>query len=150
MRIGGTQSIPAPRPVVWRLLMDPATLQRTIPGCQSFEPSGPNTYAAALLVSVGPIRGRFSGTLAMKDLHQPQSYTMTLEGQGPTGFVRGEGLLTLVEEGDGTRVTVEGEAQVGGTLAQVGSRLIETAVRMLMSQFFGALGEEAKKAGPST
>ena len=72
-----------------------------------------------------------------------ESYKMTLKGQGPTGFVSGEGAITLSEDGDGTLVAVEAEAQVGGTIAQIGSRMIQTAVRMLMGQFFEALSREA-------
>ncbi|MBI4236677.1 MAG: carbon monoxide dehydrogenase subunit G [Chloroflexi bacterium] len=146
MKVSGEQLISAPRDVVWRLLMDPAALRRTIPGCQSFELRANETYTATLLISVGPIKGRFSGTLAIQDRREPESYTMALEGQGPTGFVRGTGHVTLTEGPEGTRVQVQGEAQVGGILAQVGSRMIETGVRMLMNQFFSALGQEAQQA----
>ena len=75
---------------------------------------------------------------------------MTLNGQGPTGFVSGEGAITLSEDGDGTLVTVEAEAQVGGTIAQIGSRMIQTAVRMLMGQFFEALSREAGESSKAS
>jgi len=114
-----------------------------VPGCQSLEVETPTRFSATLAVGVGPIRGRFSGSVEIEDVAVPESYKMTLSGQGPTGFVSGEGKINLTEDGDATLVEVEADAQVGGTLAQIGSRMIQTAVRMLMGQFFDALSREA-------
>jgi carbon monoxide dehydrogenase subunit G len=80
------------------------------------------------------------------DRRELEEYTMALQGQGPTGFVQGEGRIALADDAGGTRVSVDGDAQVGGTLAQIGSRMVETAVRMLMGQFFKAIDEEAQRA----
>ena len=110
----------------------------------------PTKFSATLSVGVGPIRGRFNGTVEIEDIAAPESYKMTLKGQGPTGFVSGEGAITLSEEGDDTLVAVEAEAQVGGTIAQIGSRMIQTAVRMLMGQFFDALAKEASNSSNSS
>ena len=143
MNITGSHTVPAPRERVWELLHDPDALQRMVPGCQTLDAETPTKFSATLAVGVGPIRGRFSGSVEIEDVAVPESYKMTLNGQGPTGFVSGEGAITLSPDGDGTLVEVEADAQVGGTLAQIGSRMIQTAVRMLMGQFFDALTREA-------
>ena len=143
MNITGQHNVSAPRRRVWELLHDPDALQRMVPGCQSLEAESPTKFSATLAVGVGPIRGRFSGTVEIEDVVANESYKMTLNGQGPTGFVSGEGTITLSDDGDGTLVAVEADAQIGGTLAQIGSRMIQTAVRMLMGQFFEALSKEA-------
>ncbi|MDA1096868.1 MAG: carbon monoxide dehydrogenase subunit G [Chloroflexi bacterium] len=144
MNVSGSYLIPSPRLGVWTLLHDPDVLRRAVPGCQSFEASGePGAYAATMAVGVGPIRGRFAGKVTLADVRDGEAYAMTLQGQGPTGFVSGTGNVLLSDEGAGTRVTVQGDAQIGGTLAQVGSRMIETAVRVLMGQFFTAISDEA-------
>ena len=146
MNITGQHNVSAPRRRVWELLHDPDALQRMVPGCQSLEAESPTKFSATLAVGVGPIRGRFSGTVEIEDVAVAESYKMTLNGQGPTGFVSGEGTITLSDDSDGTLVAVrqdEADAQIGGTLAQIGSRMIQTAVRMLMGQFFDALSKEA-------
>lgn len=143
MNISGSHTVSAPRERVWELLHDPDALQRMVPGCQTLDVETPTKFSAALAVGVGPIRGRFNGTVEIEDIAANESYKMTLSGQGPTGFVSGDGTITLSEDGDGTLVAVEADAQVGGTLAQIGSRMIQTAVRMLMRQFFDALAREA-------
>ena len=143
MNITGSHTVPASRERVWELLHDPDALQRMVPGCQTLDAETPQKFSATLSVGVGPIRGRFSGSVEIEDVAVPESYKMTLSGQGPTGFVSGEGMINLTEDGDGTLVEVEADAQVGGTLAQIGSRMIQTAVRMLMGQFFDALAREA-------
>lgn len=143
MNISGSHTVPAPRERVWELLHDPDALQRMVPGCQSLDVETPTKFSATLAVGVGPIRGRFNGTVEIEDIAANESYKMTLNGQGPTGFVSGEGAITLSPDGDGTLVEVDAEAQIGGTLAQIGSRMIQTAVRMLMGQFFDALTREA-------
>ncbi len=143
MNITGSHTVPASRERVWELLHDPDALQRMVPGCQTLDAETPTKFSATLSVGVGPIRGRFSGSVEIEDVAVPESYKMTLSGQGPTGFVSGEGMINLTEDGDSTLVEVEADAQVGGTLAQIGSRMVQTAVRMLMGQFFDALSREA-------
>lgn len=143
MNITGSHTVPASRERVWELLHDPDALQRMVPGCQTLDAETPTKFSATLSVGVGPIRGRFSGAVEIEDVAAPESYKMTLNGQGPTGFVSGTGVINLSEDGEGTLVEVEADAQVGGTLAQIGSRMVQTAVRMLMGQFFDALSREA-------
>ena len=143
MNITGSHTVPASRERVWELLHDPDALQRMVPGCQTLDAETPTKFSATLSVGVGPIRGRFSGAVEIEDVAAPESYKMTLNGQGPTGFVTGVGMINLSEDGEGTLVEVEADAQVGGTLAQIGSRMVQTAVRMLMGQFFDALSREA-------
>ncbi len=148
MKVSNSQEVSAPSATVWHLLHDPDVLRRAIPGCERFDPLGePGKYAAALSAGVGPIRGRFSGTVTLRDIHDGTMYAMELDGNGPTGFVRGTGEISLAETNGTTTITVTGDAQVGGVLVQVGSRMIETAVRVLMGQFFAAIAEEARTPG---
>ena len=146
MKIEGSHTIQAPRQQVWDMLHDPVVLARAVPGCQTMEVESEAKFSATLSVGVGPVRGRFSGHVELKDDVAYELYRMTLSGQGPTGFVSGEGVITLTDADDGTLVGVDADAQIGGTLAQIGSRMIQTATRMLMGQFFEALDREARAA----
>ena len=146
MKIEGNHIILAPRHQVWDMLHDPDILARTVPGCQTMEVEGEARFSAILSVGVGPVRGRFSGHVELTDDVDYKQYRMSLSGQGPTGFVSGEGVITLTDADSGTHVSVDADAQIGGTLAQIGSRMIQTATRMLMGQFFEALDREARGA----
>ncbi len=142
MTLDGTHHFSAPRDRVWAAFTDPAVLARATPGCQRLDPVGPDEFEATLSVGVSAVKGVYQGKLALLDKKPPEGYTLRVEGSGRPGFVKGEGRLTLTEEGGGTRVTIRGEAQVGGVIAAVGQRLIGAASRMLMEQFFSALEAE--------
>src|SRR5215467_15558791 len=148
MTLDGSHHFKAPRDRVWSLFTDPAVLARATPGCERLDPVGPDEFAATLSVGVAAVKGTYQGKLAIVDKTPPEGYTLRVEGSGRPGFVKGEGRLTLTEEDGGTRVTIRGEAQVGGVIAAVGQRLLGAASRMLMEQFFSALEAEiAKTAG---
>jgi carbon monoxide dehydrogenase subunit G len=145
MTLDGTHHFSAPRDRVWAAFTDPAVLARATPGCQRLDPIGPDEFEATLSVGVAAVKGVYQGKLALLDKKAPEGYTLRVEGSGRPGFVKGEGRLLLTEEDGGTRVTIRGEAQVGGVIAAVGQRLLGAASRMLMEQFFSALEAEIAK-----
>lgn len=147
MTLSGSRLFHAPRDRVWRLFTDPQVLARSTPGCERLDPVGDDEYEAILSVGISAIKGTFKGRLALVDKTPPEGYTLRIEGSGAPGFVKGEGRLTLEEQADGTLVTVDGQAQVGGLIASVGQRLIGSAARHLMEQFFSALEREVGKEG---
>ncbi len=142
MQLDGSHRFDADRERVWAAFNDPAVLARVTPGCQSLEATGPDEYRATLSVGVAAVKGTYQGRLSIADRDPPQSYTLRVEGSGRPGFVKGEGRLTLVEDGGGTRADIKGEAQVGGVIAAVGQRMVGSAARMMMQQFFSAMDKE--------
>jgi carbon monoxide dehydrogenase subunit G len=145
MTLDGTHLFSAPRDRVWAVFNDPEVLARVTPGCERLDPIGPDEFEATLSVGVAAVKGVYQGRLTITHKNPPEGYTLRVEGSGRPGFVKGEGRLTLTEEEGGTRVTIRGEAQVGGLIAAVGQRLLGAASRMLMEQFFAALESEIAK-----
>ena len=139
MDISGSYTFDAPPDRVWALLMDPAVISACIPGCDSFEPLGNNTYRARLTVALAAITGTYDGTVTLSDLVPPTSYRLTAEGQGRPGFVKGTSDITLRAEGDTTVVTVAGAVQTGGAIARLGQRLIGGVSKMMLDRFFACL-----------
>ena len=146
MEVTATYTFDAPRERVWELLIDPTVIAGCLPGCESMEPTGDDTYTATLTVGIATITGRYSGTVRMADKAPPASYTLQVEGRGKPGFVNGSAEVSLTDhEGDGTTsVAVTGKAQVGGTIARVGQRLLGSVSKMMMDRFFACLQERAK------
>lgn len=139
MKVEGSYAYPATPERVWARLLDPAALRSCIPGCEALEPSGPDRWTAKLSVGVGPVRGRYDGSVAIANKREPVSYTLEIEGSGSPGFVRGTAQVSLVAGDAGTRVDVTAEAQVGGTVAAVGQRMLSGVAKTLMGQFFDCL-----------
>lgn len=139
MKVDGAFSFPAPPERVWALLMDPENLRSCIPGCESLTETEPDHWDAVLKVGVASIRGTYKSKVAITDKNEPTSYSLRVEGSGGPGFVKGVANISLVAEGEGTRVTVDGDGQVGGTVAGVGQRMLGGVARMLMTQFFECL-----------
>ncbi len=139
MEISGDFRIPAPRERVWAALNDPEVLQKAIPGCEEIERLSDTELAARVALKVGPVRARFKGKVTLSDLDPPRSYRIDGEGQGGVaGFARGGAKVTLDEVEDGTLLHYEANAEVGGKLAQVGQRLLDSTARKLADQFFSA------------
>ena len=137
MKIEGRFLFPAPSQEVWNLLTDPQSLQHCTPGCKQLTEIAADEFEATMEVGIGPIKGTFHGKISMKEKTPPRSYRLIVEGSGAAGFVRGEGALTLHDEGDDqTAVHVSGDGQVGGVMAGVGQRLFEGVAKQLMAQFF--------------
>ncbi|MBY0436654.1 MAG: carbon monoxide dehydrogenase subunit G [Burkholderiales bacterium] len=139
MEIKGERIIPAKRPVVWAALNDPGVLQRSIPGCETIEKVSDTELNATLTLKVGPVKAKFKGNVKLVDLMPPQQYTIVGEGQGGVaGFGKMKATVTLAEVDGGTQLNYLADAQVGGKLAQVGSRLIEGTATKLAQEFFDA------------
>jgi hypothetical protein len=142
MRIEGTYTFDAPRDVVWQALMDPDVLAKALPGGQKLEQVGENRYEAALDVRVGPVQGRFDGEIEISDIQEPESYHMSVNGQGSAGFLNGEGDVVLSDVDEGTLMTYSGDAQVGGRIASVGQRLIDSTAKSLTRQGLESLDRQ--------
>lgn len=150
MDITGEERIAAPRDVVWRALNDPEILKQCIPGCQSLERKSPTELAAVVRVKIGPVSASFNGEVTLSKVNAPESYTITGEGKGGiAGFAKGSADVTLTEDGGETLLRYTATAQVGGKLAQLGSRLIGSASQKLASQFFADFNS-AVGAEPAT
>lgn len=134
MRLEGTHLFAAPRAAVWEALMDPQVLARALPGGEQLEQVGENQYRAVMNVKVGPVQGRFEGKIELDDIVAPERYVMRVDGQGAPGFVNGEGRLELAEQDGGVLLTYAGELNVGGRIAGVSQRLIESTARSLTRQ----------------
>jgi uncharacterized protein len=148
MELTGQRRLPVDRGRAWNALNDPDVLRATIPGCEAIERTGENQYALTIAAVLGPVRARFRGRLAVEDIVAPESYTLRFEGEGGTaGFAKGTAKVALSEEGGGTRLDYAVNSHVGGKLAQVGNRLIDSAARKLAEEFFRAL--ESRLAGPA-
>jgi uncharacterized protein len=124
---------------VWDLLMDTSTVASCIPGCRELREVGPDRYEAELVVTVAAITGTFAATVAMEDKIPPHSYRLVVQGTGRTGFIRGQAAISLASGTQGTLVEVAATAQVGGTVARVGQRLLEGVGKMMIDRFFGCL-----------
>lgn len=145
MKIQGEHTFDAPRERVWRALLDPEVLARTLPGCERLERTAENEYRGILNVQVGPVKGQFQGTLHLSDLVPLESYHMKLDGSGPAGFMNGHGSLRLADAPDAAARTVlryDLDAQVGGKLAGVGQRLVESSARSITKQGLEGLARE--------
>ena len=138
MEMTGEFRIPAPRQRVWEGLNDPEVLKQCIPGCQALEKVSDTEFNGRVIASVGPVRATFGGKVTLSDLNPPQSYTISGEGSGGVaGFAKGGAKVNLAEDGAATILSYAVQAQVGGKLAQVGSRLIDGVARKMANDFFG-------------
>ena len=144
MKIEGTQELHAPRERVYAALTDPQVLQRCIPGCESLEKTGDDTYAVTIKAGIGAIKGTFKGNVRLEDMRAPEHYRIVVDGKGGPGFVKGSGDFDLEDTGGATLIRYTGEMQVGGAIAGIGQRMIEGAAKMMASRFFKTLETEAK------
>lgn len=150
MNITGNRSIPSPRERVWDALNDPAVLQRCLPGCESVVRAAPERFELVMAATIGPLRARFNGQLHIDDATVPASCTLRFEGQGgAVGFGRGSADVWLDPVAEGTELRYSAQAQVGGKLAQVGSRLIESVARKMVGDFFEAFTAQLAAAAPA-
>jgi uncharacterized protein len=144
MELTSTRTVPAPVETVWAAPNDPETLKGCVPGCDSIEPDGENAYRVAMAAKVGPVSAKFAGRLQLADIDPPRSYTLTFDGQGgAAGFAKGEARVALAaaENGATTALSYTVKAQVGGKLAQIGSRLVDGAAAKLADDFFARFSD---------
>ena len=143
MKMNGEFRVPTDRETVWRALNDPAVLKECLPGCQEIEKTSDTEMSATLAIKVGPVKATFKGGVTFSDIDPPNGYTLSGQGQGGTaGFASGEAKVKLVEEDGATVVQYDVDAKVGGKLAQIGSRLIDSTAKKLAKQFFDGLAEK--------
>lgn len=147
MKIQGTHTFDAPREQVWKALLDPEILARTLPGCEKLERVAENEFRGVLNVNIGPVKGQFQGTLQLSDIQPLESYHMRLDGKGPAGFMNGEGELRISDSGSATVLAYDLEAQVGGRVAGVGQRLLESSTKSITRQGLEGLAREIAGMG---
>jgi carbon monoxide dehydrogenase subunit G len=142
--IEGEERISAPLEKVWAALNDPAVLKESIPGCQSLEKKSDTELAATVVLKIGPIKATFNGEVTLKNLNPPHSYTIQGEGKGGiAGFAKGGADVKLTADGPGTTILkYEAKADVGGKIAQLGSRLITSTSKKLAGEFFSTFNEK--------
>jgi len=151
VKIDGVYTFQAPRQLVWNTVQDPEALRRCIPGVESFEQTGDDEYRATMKIGVGAIRGSYAGKIRIFDQREPEHYRLAVEAQGAAGFVRGEGSFDLIDQGpDQTELRWSADAQIGGTVAAVGQRMLGGVARMTVGQLWAALDAQVKARQPES
>lgn len=142
MRMEGSRPIAAPPDLVWAALFDPGVLQRCIPGCEDVERLSATDYAARVVLKLGPVKARFAGRVALTDLEAPARCRIIGEGAGGiAGFAKGQAELVLTPAAEGTLLSYAVDAQIGGKLAQLGARIIDSTAMKLADDFFARFAE---------
>ena len=155
MDMTGEYRVAAPRQKVWEALNDPDILKQCIPGCETIQKNSPTEMTATVRAKVGPVSARFGGKVTLSDLDPPNGYRISGEGTGgPAGFAKGGATVKLTDDGDATKLSYSVEANVGGKLAQIGSRLIDATARQMAEQFFAKfaaiVGASAAPSAPAS
>ncbi|MEP3329395.1 carbon monoxide dehydrogenase subunit G [Sedimentitalea sp.] len=137
MQMNDSIEIAAPRDVVWEALLTPEVLKECVPGCQEMSGSAEEGFEATVVQKVGPVKATFKGAVTISDVVQGESLTLSGEGKGgAAGFAKGGAKVVLSESGEGTLLTYDVDAKVGGKLAQLGSRIIDGFAKKMAAQFF--------------
>lgn len=144
MEMNGEERIAAPRQLVWEALNDPDVLRECIPGCESLEKSSDTEMSATVKIKIGPVSAKFTGDVTLENINAPESYTISGEGKGGiAGFAKGGADVILKEDGpDATILTYSAKADVGGKMAQLGSRLIASTSKKLAGEFFSTFNQQ--------
>jgi carbon monoxide dehydrogenase subunit G len=141
MKISGAHVLALPQERAYQVLQDPEVLARCMPGCEALIRIGENEYQMKMKMALASFSGLFDGTVKIVEPEPSSSFRLIVEGKGKIGFMKGDGKLKLSPDGSGTQVAYEGDVQVGGTLAAVGQRLIDTTAKMMIKRFFDKLSE---------
>lgn len=144
MDVSGEYLFDAPQEATWKALQDPDVLSSIMPGGEDFKEIGENEYSGLLNIRVGPVQGKFKGKIKLSDVVPPESYKMDVDGKGAPGFVKANGSLKLTGQGEKTMMSYEGTAQVGGRIASVGQRLLDSSARSIIRQSLDGLNEYLK------
>ena len=153
MKLAGNYTFDAPRDVVWNALFDPVILASVMPGCEKLELIGEQEYEGVLKIKVGPVQGKFNGKIKLSDIEEPNSYNMAIDGRGAPGFVKATAHVSLGEEDGKTVLTYDSDAKVGGRVATVGQRLLDSSAKAITKQSLEGLNQvinskvEAEEAG---
>ncbi len=151
MEVNGDYKFKAPIDKVWQTLMSQSALKAALPGCERFEETEPNSYDVTMKVGVASIKGTYNGHIQIADIEEPKHYKLIVGGQGGSGFLNGEGTFDLAEEGDGdnlkTVVKYKGSANVGGTLAGIGARMLSPVAKKMAGDFFKKMDKQLQGEG---
>ncbi len=139
MELAGEYTFNAPREIVWESIMDPEVLAKILPGCDRLDKVSETEYKGVLNVRIGPVQGKFNGKVLLSDMNEPESFHIDIDGKGAAGFIKGGGDARLDAIDDTTVLTYSGEAQVGGRIASVGQRLIDTSAKSITRQSLESL-----------
>ena len=141
MKLVGSYKLNVKKEIVWQALNDPNILKQCIPGCESFEKESDAVFKAVATNQIGPMNATFSGTVTLSNIKENHSYTISGEGQSPVGFAHGKADVTLTEENEITALTYRVDVNVGGKIAQLGSRLIDGVAKKMSDYFFGRFAD---------
>ena len=141
MKLSGSYQINLSKEKVWEALNDPEILKKAIPGCEEFKKNSDTEFTATATNKIGPFNASFTGDIELTDINPPNSYKITGSGNSPVGFASGEATVRLEDHESGTNLIYEVEANVGGKIAQVGSRLIDMTAKKMADVFFGKFSE---------
>jgi len=141
MKLSGSYQINLSKQKVWESLNDPEILKKAIPGCEEFKKNSDTEFTATATNKIGPFNASFTGDIELTDLNPPNSYKITGSGNSPVGFASGEATVKLEDHEKGTNLIYEVEANVGGKIAQVGSRLIDMTAKKMADIFFGKFSD---------
>jgi uncharacterized protein len=147
MKVSGSYVVEAPTDRVWDLLQDPDVLAKCIPGVDELTRTGDDEYKMRMKLLIASVSGAFEGKVRLFDHEPPLRYRMQVEGSGKIGHMNGEGAIALEPDGAKTKLSYEGDVTLGGTIAAVGSRLVDTTSKMMLKRFFDKLNAVAKEAG---
>lgn len=144
MDLSGEYIFDAPQELTWKALQDPDVLASVMPGGEDFKEIGENEYSGLLNIKVGPVQGKFKGTIKLTDIAYLDGYSIQVDGKGAPGFVKANGRLRLTSQEGKTHMTYEGHAQIGGRIARVGQRLVESSAKSIIRQSLDGLNEYLK------
>lgn len=141
MKLAGNYTFDAPRDVVWEALFDPEILASVMPGCEKLELVGDQQYEGVLKIKVGPVQGKFNGKIKLSDIEKPDSYNMEIDGRGAPGFVKATAHVSLGQEDGKTVLSYDSDAKVGGRVATVGQRLLDSSAKAITRQSLEGLNQ---------
>ena len=143
MIVEGTHLFPGPREVVWSLLLDPEVLAKTMPGTATITRTAPDRYEGTMNMGIGPISAAtFDLTISLSEVTEHERYTMQIDGRGKFGFTRGQAKVSLQSEAGGTRMHYQADLTVGGKIAAIGQRLLDSVSKLLLRQGLDAMTRE--------
>jgi len=143
LKLVGSYVVPAGQERAYQLLQDPVVLAKCMPGTDHLDKVAEDEYEMKMKMMIASMGGMFAGKIRIEDQKPPESFRLLVDGTGKIGFIKGEGLLELVAQGETTEVKYEGDVQVGGTIAGVGQRLLDTTAKMIIKKFFEKFAELA-------
>ena len=150
MEMTGSQTLPVSQQIAWEALNDPEILKASIMGCDLLDRTSDTEFLAGVTAAIGPVKAKFKAKLTLSEVNPPESYTIRFDGQGgAAGFGKGEAQVKLIPEGAATRLDYTAKANVGGKLAQIGSRLVDAASKKMADDFFVKFNAELARRNPA-